>query len=73
MKNYYVILINEESYDETVSLVTDDAKKAKEHAADEQYYIKRDGREDERVEIRSYAEDIEKEDCDCFDYDLIEF
>lgn len=73
MKDSYVILVNKKSCDETVLLVTDDAKKARERAADEQYYIKRDGREDERVEIRSYAEDIEKEDCDCFDYDLIEF
>lgn len=42
-------------------------------ARDEQYYIDRDKRKNESVEIRSYVDDIEKDDCDCFDYDLVEY
>lgn len=34
----------------------------------------RDGLErGESVEIRVYTHDIEDEDCDCFDYDTVEF
>lgn len=73
MKKYYVTLVNEKNCDENVVLVTHDIDQAKERAVDEQHYITRDKRKNERVEIRLYVEDIDNENCTCFDYNLIEF
>lgn len=41
-------------------------------ARDERYIHTRD-RIDNNIEIRIYAEDIEDEECSCFDYDTIDF
>lgn len=67
---YYVTLVDGD-FEEAV-LKTDSKEKAIERAQDEAYYIERDRRKD-TVEIRVYAEDVEDEDCDCFDYNTIEF
>lgn len=67
---YYVMSIKGD--DEWELLKTEDKEKAIKWAQDEEYYITRDKRKDS-VEIRVYAEDIEDEDCECFDYDTIFF
>lgn len=71
MQKYYVMLIIKD--DEFELLKTTSEGEAIERAQDEQYYIERDKRKGNRVEIRAYREDIEDEDCTCFDYDTIEF
>ena len=58
--------------DEFVVLVTEDKEEAIKAAKDEQYINERDGN-NATIEIRVYVEDIEDEDCTCFDYDTIEF
>lgn len=73
MKKYYVTLIREWAFDEVELLKTDDKAEAIKRAQDEQYYIERDKKKEEFVEIRMYREDIEDEDCDCFDYDTLDF
>ena len=67
---YYVTLVDRDF--ETVVLKTTNKTEAIARARDEQYYIERDKRKD-YVEIRKYVEDIEDEDCTCFDYDTIGF
>lgn len=73
MKKYYVTLTSKKNDDETVLLITKDIEKAKERARDEMYYITRDKREGDTVEIRDYLEDIENDSCECFDYNTISF
>lgn len=70
MKKYYVTLIH--GWDETVILKTDDKVQAIKRAQDERYYIERDKRTD-YVEIRMYTDDIESDDCECFDYNTLDF
>ena len=63
-KTYYVIAIGK--YDEWERLKThdlSDARKFARHISDSS----------DPLEIRIYKEDIEDEDCTCFDYDTIEF
>ena len=67
---YYVTLVDRDF--ETVILKTTNKSEAIAWAKDEKYYIERDKRKD-YVEIRKYVEDIEDEDCTCFDYDTIDF
>ena len=67
---YYVTLVNGDNED--VILKTTDQNEAIARAKDERYYIERDKRKD-KVEIRVYENDIEADDCECFDYNLIEF
>lgn len=73
MSKFYVTLASTKNDDEFVVLATTNETEAIERARDEQYYIERDKRKGDRVEIRVYREDIEDEDCECFDYDLVEF
>lgn len=62
-----------QSDDEFVTLTTENKQEAIKRAKDERYYIERDKINGGWVEIRVYREDIEDEDCECFDYDLVEF
>ena len=71
MQKYYVMLIIKD--DEFELLKTTSEEEAVQRAQDEQYYIQRDKRKGEKIEIRAYHKDIEDEDCTCFDYDLIDF
>lgn len=75
MKKYYVTLASNlpGHGDETILLKTDDLEEAIRRAKDESYYIERDKRKGDIVEIRLYTCDIEDEDCSCFDYNTIEF
>lgn len=53
---------------------TENIEKAKERARDEAYYIKRDKRKNDYVEIQEYESGIEDENGSInFDYDTIEF
>ena len=72
-KTYYVTLIGEKTDDECILLKTTDIEEAKKRAKEEVYYIKRDKRKGNRIEIRLYRFDIENEYCECFDYDTINF
>lgn len=69
MKMYYVILTSKKNDDESELLRTTDIQEAKERARDEAYYIERDGRASDSVEIRAYEGDREE----CFNYTAIEF
>lgn len=69
----YVTLMDGRTTEETVLLKTEDESAAIKRAREEQSYIERDKRKGDSVEIRQYVEDIEDEDCDCFDYNTIEF
>lgn len=71
MEKYYVTLIKGD--DEFHLISTEVKEEAIARAKDELYYIERDKRKSEEVEIRVYVQDIETEDCDCFDYDTVEF
>ena len=59
--------------DEYEVLVTEDKNAAIKEARSEAYIIERDKEKYNTVEIRVYTHDIEDEDCECFDYDLVEF
>lgn len=73
MKYYVTKTYNRKGFeDEFIVLVTEDKEEAIKTAKDEQYINERDGN-NETIEIRVYVEDIEDEDCTCFDYDTIEF
>lgn len=74
MMKYYVMRIsNKKGFeDEFTVLVTEDKEKAIKEARDEQYIEARDNNGN-TIEIRVYDEDIEDEDCTCFDYNTIEF
>lgn len=69
MTNYYVMTIGKHQEDEI--LVTTSKEQAIQRARDEVYYIKRDRRKKERVEIRVYASPTDEENR--WDYDTIEF
>lgn len=73
MGKFYVTLTSSRNDDEFVVLATTSESEAVERAQDEQYYIERDKRKGDHVEIRVYREDIEDEECTCFDYDLVAF
>lgn len=72
-RKYYVMLMSEKTDDECELLATVNVNEARKRAQDEAYYIERDGRKGDKVEIRLYTEDIEDEECTCFDYDTIDF
>lgn len=64
MKKYYVTLMFRG--DEQVEMKTDNLNEA---VAKARYFAERNN----QVEIRVYKEDVEDEDCACFDYDTVEF
>lgn len=73
MKYYVTKTYNRKGFeDEFIALVTEDKEEAIKTAKDEQYINERDGN-NAIIEIRVYEEDIEDEDCTCFDYDTIKF
>lgn len=65
---YYVVAVSTKSDDEREILKTNSKEEAIKEAKEEDFTNRRDGN-DEKVEIRMYEEDIESEDCECFDYD----
>ena len=67
MKKYYVTLIDK--VNETNLLITNDMEKAIKRAKDEEYYIKRDKRKGDTVEIRIYEHD----NFNFFDYNTLDF
>lgn len=71
MKTYYVIESNKYG-DEFEQLKTTDVEEAKKTA---RYFqnIEDNDRNGGSVEIRVYVGDIENEECECFDYDTIDF
>ena len=71
VETYYVIDVKENG-DEFTVLVTKDEAIAISEARNQDYINKRDGNKG-HVEIRVYVEDIEDEDCLCFDHDTVEF
>ena len=71
-KKWYVVTIYKGYADENSEAFTN-LEKAKQKARDEAYCIRRDKRKGDMVELRDYAEDIEDEDCNCFDYDTVPF
>lgn len=71
VETYYVIDVKENG-DEFTVLVTEDEAIAISEARNQDYINKRDGNKG-HVEIRVYVEDIEDEDCFCFDHNTIEF
>ena len=72
MEKYYVTVFDDKG-NEDILLVTTNIEEAIKRADYERYYIKRDRRKNCNVEIRVYIEDIENENCTCFDYNVIEF
>lgn len=70
---YRVYLINLLTTDEVCVLATDDKSSAVSRATSERYYVERDGKKGYLVQIRVYVCDIDDDDCECFDYDLVEF
>ena len=70
MNKYYVTEIGKN--DEFTMLVTKDKQEAIERARDEDYINKRDKNQC-LIEIRVYVEDIENENCTCFDYNVIDY
>lgn len=71
MHKYHVVYITETG-DEQELLATNSLKEAMERSKDEAYFIERD-HEKAAVELRRYVEDIEDENCECFDYDALDF
>lgn len=69
---YYVVAVSTKSGDEWNILKTNDKEEAIKVAKEEDFTNKRDGNK-EIVEIRMYEDDIEREDCECFDYDTLDF
>lgn len=73
MKYYVMSISNKRGFeDEFTVLVTEDKEEAIKEARDEQYIEDKD-HNGNTIEIRVYDEDIEDEDCTCFDYNTIEF
>jgi transcriptional regulator with XRE-family HTH domain len=58
-------------HDEWVDLKTDNLFEALKRLEDERYINERD-KNKTRVEVRRYTHDIDDEECECFDYDIIE-
>ena len=69
---YYVVAVNTKSCDEWNILKTNDKEEAIKTAKKEDFVNRRDGNGN-TIEIRMYEEDIESEDCECFDYDTLDF
>lgn len=69
---YYVVAVSTESDDEWEILKTNSKEEAIKAAKEEDFTNRRDGNK-ETVEIRMYEEDIENEDCECFDYSTLDF
>ena len=69
---YYVVAVNTKSGDEWNILKTNDKEEAIKTAKKEDFVNRRDGNGN-TIEIRMYEEDIESEDCECFDYDTLDF
>ena len=68
---YYVTSINQQG-NEFEILKTNDKEEAIKAAKKEDFESRRDGNGN-TVEIRTYEGDIENEDCECFDYDTLDF
>lgn len=68
---YYVTAIDQQG-NEFEIVKTNDKEEAIKAAKAEDFTNRRDGN-GETVEIRMYEEDIEDEDCECFDYDTLDF
>lgn len=71
---YYVTVLckNSRCEEEYTLCVTKNIYEARKVAMDEAYTVDRD-KKDEIIEIRVYRENIEDEDCNCYDYDTVEF
>ena len=69
---YYVVAVNTKSGDEWNILKTNDKDEAIKTAKKDDFVNRRDGNGN-TIEIRMYEEDIESEDCECFDYDTLDF
>ena len=69
---YYVVAVNTKSGDEWNILKTNDKEEAIKTAKKEDFVNRRDCNGN-TIEIRMYEEDIESEDCECFDYDTLDF
>ena len=69
---YYVGAVNTKSGDEWKILKTNEKEEAIKTAKKEDFVNRRDGNGN-TIEIRIYEEDIESEDCECFDYDTLDF
>lgn len=68
---YYVTSIDRQG-NEFEIVKTNDKEEAIKAAKAEDFTNRRDGN-GSTVEIRMYKEDIEDEDCECFDYDTLDF
>ena len=68
---YYVVEADDDG-NEWFLKTTMNKTEALARAEDERYIHERDRIRGKRVEVRLYVKDIEDEDCDCFDYDVIE-
>lgn len=68
---YYVVAVSTKSDDEWEILKTNSKEEAIKAAKEEDFMNRRDGNK-ETIEIRMYKEDIEDEDCECFDYDTLD-
>ena len=69
---YYVVAVNTKSGDEWNILKTNEKEEAIKTAKKEDFVNRRYGNGN-TIEIRIYEEDIESEDCECFDYDTLDF
>lgn len=69
----YYVTVFQNGGDEWIELKTMNKMNAIQKARDVRYIFERDGIKDKSIEIRLYAENIEDEDCACFDYDTIDF
>lgn len=67
---YYVVEADDDG-NEWFLMKTMNKTEAIRRAQDEEYIHQRDKIKGKRVEVRRYLEDIENEDCQCYDYDVI--
>ena len=67
---YYVVEADDDG-NEWFLMKTMNKTEAIRRAQDEEYVHQRDKIKGKRVEVRRYLEDIENEDCQCFDCDVI--
>lgn len=70
---YGVVTVKVMGDDEFTELITQDKAEAIDAARDLWATICDADKKTNRIEVREYVEDIEEEDCTCFDYDLIEW
>lgn len=68
---YYIEMIDIKSGDEHRIGCTEDRAEATSIARHEWNTLCCKDKKRNKIEVRIYAEDIEGDDCDCFDYDLI--